>query len=85
MHHKYIEIHYLIVGIEQIEIADEDEFSITDPYDENKDYVLGEVPGTRYILKERVPFVVMPGEAHLPELRLGERIKVKKVVVKVPL
>ena len=82
-HHKYIDIHYLISGAEQIEIADENFLEVTSEYDDGGDYILGTAAGTRYTLKEKRPFVVMPGEAHLPGLKQGECIRVKKAVVKV--
>ena len=84
-HHRYIDIHYLIQGTERIEIVDEGTLDITTPYDENGDYVLGNGTGTQYTIREKVPFVVMPGEAHLPGLKLGEYEQVKKAVIKVPL
>ena len=84
-HHRYIDIHYLIRGTERIEIADEDKLDITVSYDENEDYVLGNASGVQYTIKEKAPFVVMPGEAHMPGLKLGECAQVKKAVIKVPL
>lgn len=84
-HHKYIDIHYLIMGTELIEIADEEKLIVTNEYDEDGDYVLGNAEGQKYELKEKTPSVVMSGEAHLPGLSLGEIAKVKKAVVKVPL
>ena len=84
-HHRYIDIHYLIHGTERIEIANESKLDITVPYDENEDYVLGTASGEQYTIKEKVPFVVMPGEAHRPGLKLGECAQVKKAVLKVPL
>ncbi len=84
-HHQCIDIHYLLAGTEQIEIADEKLFDVTSEYNYDGDYVLGNASGRRYTLYEKKPFVVMPGEAHLPGLKLGEKAKVKKAVVKVPL
>ena len=84
-HHRYIDIHYLIQGTERIEIADENKLDITTRYDEDGDYMLGNGSGTQYTIREKAPFVVMPGEAHLPGLKLGECTQVKKAVIKVPL
>ena len=84
-HHFTIDIHYPINGSEQIEIADEKELVVTDPYVENGDYVLGNANGTRYQIKEKRPFVVIPGEAHLTGLKDGDVPKIKKAVIKIPI
>ncbi len=84
-HHATIDIHYLIKGSEQIEIADESALEISDQYDADGDYVLGYTKGMRYKIKEKHPFVVMPGEAHLTGLKDDGTQKIKKAVVKVPI
>ena len=84
-HHVTIDIHYPIDGSEQIEIVDEKELEITDSYNEDGDYVLGNANGIRYQIKEKSYFVVMPGEAHLTGLKDGEAVKIKKAVIKVPI
>lgn len=82
-HHNFIDIHYLLIGSEQIEIADENLLDVTEQYSEAKDYVLGNAEGIRYLVKEKHPFVVMPGEAHLPGLKTDNVIKIRKAVIKV--
>lgn len=86
-HRQYVDIHYPISGAERIELADEAGMEVTEAYDEEKDCVFGNASGERYsyIVKPKTPFVVMPGEAHVPGLSVseGERQRMKKAVVKV--
>ncbi len=82
-HHQYVDIHYPITGSEQIELADEAEIAVTEAYDAEKDCVFGTATGERYVIRPKQPFVVMPGEAHVPGLRDGETRKIRKAVVKV--
>ena len=83
-HHQYADIHYPITGPEQIELADEAGMTVTEAYDAEKDCVFGNAAGERYLIRPKQPFVVMPGEAHVPGLRDGEKRKIRKAVVKVP-
>lgn len=82
-HHQYADIHYPISGPEQIELADEAEMAVTEAYDAKKDCVFGTAAGERYVIRPKQPFVVMPGEAHVPGLRDGDTRKLRKAVVKV--
>ena len=84
-HHKYVDIHYIISGSELIEIAEEKDLVITEPNNREGDYVLGDTNGVRYKISEKQPFLVMPGEAHLPGLTCGEVSKIRKAVIKVPI
>ena len=81
-HHQYVDIHYLITGAEEIELADEESMVITEAYDEEKDCVFGTAAGERCVIQEKRPFVVMPGEAHVPGLGDGGK-RIRKAVVKV--
>ena len=84
-HHEYIDVHYPIEGSERIEILEEDKLEITEPYDSTKDCVLGKGKGESFLIREKQAFVVMPGEAHIPGLKVNEVKRVKKAVVKVPI
>ena len=81
-HHQYVDIHYPITGAEEIELADEESMVITEAYDAEKDCVFGTAAGERYVIQEKRPFVVMPGEAHVPGLGDGGK-RIRKAVVKV--
>ena len=83
-HHKYIDIHYPITGSEKIITADEAALTVTKEYDGDADYMLGTAEGgISYTVKAKQPFVVMPGEAHMPCLKADENAKIKKAVVKI--
>ena len=83
-HHKYIDIHYPLTGCEKIIVAAEEELKVTKEYDEDADYMLGTSDGGEsFTVRPKQPFVVMPGEAHVPCLRADENTKIKKAVVKI--
>lgn len=82
-HRKFIDIHYLISGEEDIEIASASEMVIIQEYDEDKEAILGKASGYRIRLHEKQFCVVMPEEAHLPGLQIGEAKVVRKAVIKV--
>ena len=84
-HHKYIDIHYPITGCEKIITADEASLSVTNEYDAEADYMLGTAEGgVTYTIRPKQPFVVMPGEAHIPCLKAGDDAKIMKAVIKIP-
>lgn len=47
-HHQYADIHYPMIGSEQIELADEAGMAVTEAYDAEKDCVFGTAAGERY-------------------------------------
>ncbi|MCR5457666.1 MAG: YhcH/YjgK/YiaL family protein [Clostridiales bacterium] len=81
-HHEYIDVHYPIEGSERIELLEEDKLEVTGQYDKTKDCVFGKGKGESFVIREKQAFVVMPGEAHIPRLKVKEIDKVKKAVVK---
>ena len=82
-HHKYIDIHYVIEGSEIIELIEESKLDVTEKYNEENDYILGNAKGSKYLIRQKQTFVVMPGEAHLPGLKNEKYCKIKKAVLKV--
>ncbi len=83
-HHDYIDIHYPITGPERIITADEAALAVTKEYDAGADYMLGTADGGEtFVVRAKQPFVVMPGEAHIPCLTAGGPAKIKKAVVKI--
>jgi len=81
-HRKYIDIHYVIEGIEQIGYASIDDLS-AGPYDEEKDFFALEGEGTFYTLKPGDFVVMFPRDAHMPGIAYDDRLYIKKVVMKV--
>lgn len=82
-HRKYIDIHFVIEGEEAIEIANISSLDVTQPYDEEKECVLGKAHGTRHIIKKGQYCITMPQEAHSPGLCVTSPKKIKKAVFKV--
>lgn len=82
-HRKYIDIHYVIHGAENMLAADLREMKIEQEYDEPSDSLLGTADGIPYLIKEGQFMVVLPEEAHLPGIALDCPQNVKKAVIKV--
>ena len=84
-HKKYIDIQYVINGIEQISVAPVSlKKEITTPYDTAKDIEFMTV--TRCTDMKATPerfFIFFPSELHRPGVKTGENSKVRKIVLKV--
>lgn len=65
-HHKFIDVHYIIKGQEEIGLTSTVELEPNMEYDQESDYQLfdGEVKET-ITLKEREFLLLFPGEAHV--------------------
>jgi YhcH/YjgK/YiaL family protein len=84
-HKKYIDIQYVISGIEQMSVAPFSALdSITVPYDAAKEVEFMTVKESRHFkaTPERF-FIFFPSDIHRPGLKIGENTQVKKIVVKV--
>lgn len=82
-HRKYVDIQYVVSGIEamgHVPIADTRE---RDPYDPERDVAFFE-PGHDYITVRPGMFTVFwPSDVHAPQAAVGQPSAVRKVVVKV--
>ena len=82
-HRKYIDIQLIVSGVERLGYASVDTLTVTEPYDEEKDYMLLDGPG-QYARAEPGTFLIFyPHDAHSPGVAIDSPSKVKKVVVKV--
>jgi biofilm protein TabA len=84
-HKKYIDIQYVISGVEQMSIAPHSALdAITVPYDAAKDIEFMTVKESSHFkaTPERF-FLFFPSDIHRPGLKIGENSPVKKIVVKV--
>jgi YhcH/YjgK/YiaL family protein len=83
-HQKYADIQYLVFGEEKIGIIPLAESTVTDPYNPEKDAAFLTSAENHYRLAspERF-FVFFPDDAHRPGVRNGEKMKVRKIVVKI--
>jgi YhcH/YjgK/YiaL family protein len=84
-HQKYIDIQYVINGIEQISVAPVSlKKDVIVPYDTAKDIEF--ITVTRSTDMKATPerfFIFFPSDIHRPGLKIGENSQVRKVVVKV--
>jgi YhcH/YjgK/YiaL family protein len=86
-HEKFIDIHYVVEGQEQIGLTSVVELEPNMQYDQENDYQLfnGEVNET-IILKEGEFLLLFPGEAHVTGGITEELTNdIKKIVFKVPI
>jgi YhcH/YjgK/YiaL family protein len=85
VHQKYIDIQYVMSGIEQMGIAPLSlKKEILVPYDAIKDVeFLTAHNGINYEATPDRFFIFFPSDAHRPGLKAGENSQVRKVVIKV--
>lgn len=85
-HRKYLDVQYIVVGEEVIGWAPLDRVTVTQPYAEAGDALLGTVAEAD-MTRVRVPAgylaVLWPPDAHAPKLSANAPTAVKKIVVKV--
>ena len=84
-HRRYIDIQYMIKGVEKIGITNYDNCSVKTPYSEENDIEFLNCMKNRgeFILREGDFAVFFPQDAHQPSLNPEKQINVKKVIVKV--
>ena len=86
-HKKYIDVQYLISGIERMSITHEsNKTGIHTPYDESIDkefLIVGE--SSHYVATPERFFIFFPPDLHRTDIKLHENSPVKKIVVKVKL
>jgi len=87
-HRKYIDIQYVASGSEILGWAPLDTVTITVPYDQEKDALLGTVPvdeWTAVRFTEGQVIVLYPTDAHAPSLAVDQPETIKKIVMKIAL
>jgi len=83
-HQKYADIQHVIEGEEKIGIMPLEKTTSKTAYDQVKDIRFLESGENNYkIANSERFFIFFPKNAHRPSVRVGERIQIKKVVVKV--
>lgn len=82
-HRKFIDIHYIVSGVEQIATADVEQLNLDTEYDEQKDiaFYTGNQAG-RYTLKSGDFMLCYPSDAHKVAMMTDKPDTVKKIVVK---
>ena len=83
-HQKYIDVHYIMEGVERIATADVSSLQIKTPFSEEKDigFYQGDESGS-YLLKPGEFMVCFPSDAHKVAMMEKSPKTVKKVVVKI--
>lgn len=82
-HRKYLDVQYVEAGVETMGYAPLGRMTITDPYDEEKDFLLFDGRGDFVTVAAGSFAVFFPHDVHMPALAVGSPAAVKKVVVKV--
>lgn len=84
-HRKYIDVQYLVSGLEMIGISSLDRLSLSQPYQDDIDAAMYSVPPTYFKLEMRPGHfaVFFPEDGHMPNCHLNGPHELHKVVVKV--
>lgn len=84
-HRKYIDIQVIIKGSEKIGVGEIQDFSTTEPYDEEKDveFLTTSAPQQFITMKENDYIILYPQDVHMPQIYTDKPSYVKKAVVKV--
>jgi YhcH/YjgK/YiaL family protein len=86
-HRRYIDLQYVISGMEYINLRSLGRMGEPFEYDEEKDVAFfdGKHEGRMLCAHNEVYFLFFPGDVHKPGIRMGlVAAKVKKLVVKIP-
>ena len=84
-HRDYVDIQYVVEGMESIEIAAVTAMTVTESYDAERDvefYAEPEV-AAKFVLTDGSYAILYPADAHKPGVKVGKSVPVKKMVGKV--
>lgn len=82
-HKKYIDVQYVVSGIELMGHVDISAMTVSKPYDEAGDYHLFTGKGNHMIMRPGDFTVFFPHDVHMPCMAVEQPVPVKKIVVKV--
>lgn len=82
-HRNYIDLQYVIKGEEMIGVAPVSKAMVTKPYNEAGDSANYNAEGQYYIATPSVFFLLFPGDAHRPNIKVAGYDVVKKMVIKI--
>ena len=84
-HRKYIDIQYMVKGLEKVGVSDYSNCSSKEDYSAAKDveFLNCDICDSYQILEEGEFLVFYPQDAHQPSLNPDSKLSVKKVIVKV--
>lgn len=82
-HRRYIDVQYVVDGIETMGYAPLGTLTVTQPYTDEKDCMLLAGEGSFLTVPAKTFAIFYPQDAHMPCLACAAPVKVRKVVVKV--
>lgn len=86
-HRKYVDIQYMINGLEAIEVADVkgQDLAVSTEYNEEQDvsFWLNKLMQMKVVLTNNSYVILYPQNAHKPCIAVNKPVKVKKLVAKV--
>ena len=82
-HRKFIDVQYVIEGIELMGYAPIGGLTVTRPYAEDKDFELLAGAGDFLTARPGMFFIFHPGDAHMPCIAPAKPAPVRKIVIKV--
>jgi YhcH/YjgK/YiaL family protein len=82
-HRKYIDVQYVVAGVERMGYANLATLAVRNDYDPDKDLLVLDGSGDYLTVSAGMFTIFAPQDAHMPCLAVGESTKVRKVVVKV--
>lgn len=82
-HCEYIDIHYIVEGDENIGWAPKDRMAVKE-YIKEKDKIELTGTGEMYPLHKGDFAIFYPNDAHMPCIAYEEPMKIKKIIVKIP-
>lgn len=82
-HRRYLDVQYIVSGVERMGCADLDRMTPVGDYDEAKDVLFLEGEGSFFILRAGAFAIFAPHDVHMPGIAVAEPEPVRKVVVKV--
>ena len=82
-HRKYIDVQFIVEGVEQIGVTKVDSLTPTTEYDDDGDCVLLEGNGDMLTLSAGDFAILHPWDAHMPGVAINTPSAVRKVVVKI--
>ena len=86
-HERYFDIQYVISGKEYCGVTKRDGLVVKTPYDKEGDITFYEEPKREesLVYLEADDYIILtPEDAHKPRLIAGEKMEIKKIVIKVP-
>lgn len=86
-HRKYVDIQYMVKGLEKVGVVDYKDCSCKEDYNPEKDveFLNCDICDSYQMLNEGEFLVFYPQDAHQPSLNPDKKLSVKKIIVKVQL